>query len=68
MSYVITDGHGYWVSQRRDTNGQRIGFWSTKLKDAARIHFPEVAQAIAKHLPMPVEIRRVRSPDTRESP
>jgi hypothetical protein len=63
MNYIITDGTGYWVSQRRDPRdkSRRIGFWSSRLEDAARIHFLEVAQQIASHLPMPVKIRRLRS-------
>lgn len=50
---VIFDGKGYWCGRRRQ--GSRVlEFWSTKKKDAARFHFPEVAQKIASTIPQRV--------------
>jgi len=60
MNYIITDGHGYWCGMRRKADGTPVTFWSSKRKDAARIHFREVAESLTKHIPQPVEIKAVR--------
>lgn len=57
-AYIITDGHGYWCGRRRDGT-RKFDFWSTKRRDASRIHFAEAAQTIARTLPMPIRILEV---------
>ncbi len=54
-NYIIFDGEGYFVKLRR-VNGKPIFLWSPRKRDAAHMHFREVAQRLASMMPQPVRI------------
>jgi hypothetical protein len=58
-AYIIRDEDGYWCGMRRKPDKTPVHFWSSKRKDAARLHFYEAAQHFAGMLPQPTRIVRV---------
>jgi hypothetical protein len=57
MGYRITDGYGWFVKKVRSSDKQKhYWLWSPNARDAADIHFLEVAEKLARDIPMPVKI------------
>ena len=57
MGYRITDGEGWFVKKLRKADRKEfICLWSSNARDAADIHFHEVAVKIAESLPFPVKV------------
>lgn len=59
IDYIIRDADGYWCGLRRKADKAPVHFWSTKRKDAARLHFYDAAEHFARMLPQSVRIERV---------
>jgi hypothetical protein len=58
-AYIIKDADGYWCGLKRGADRKPVHFFSSKRKDAARLHFYESAQHFARMLPQPTKIVRV---------
>ena len=57
MHYLITDGHGYLAGQKLHRHPQDksrvVSLWSSKRRDAMRLHFYEAAEYMLRKIGNP---------------